>query len=332
MAGYWTVCRLLGSYRKLTNLQTDTQFDPGIVYLTQTAGYTHSAMGKGNRSNPGRLLHSAWEKQQQLHAQEMQPEAKEPLDRWREGLDVVGLLGLVLAAVAPVIHLLPNPLIIAILVGSLALLTIRLMIMKIAVRRLEIRSRAVVGFSIWILISGITVSKEWQYQREHTPFCFGFFYRGTGPDGSIDGGREILGVANATKEPARNVTVNLLDLTHSNSDFAPLVQKRVFIPVVYPLPFNPSPGTALVFTVEDHWDCSEYFKTEISFEPKDVADSEYQLRLLTENGDAVEEKLRWVNRKQRITVTRMRDGMALFSDINPPFDDFGGCLLVRPRE
>jgi len=179
-----------------------------------------------------------------------------PFEVWRKRLDVLGLLGLVTSIVASfpsVTHLLPDVVVVAILMIFIALLAIRIVIAKTLVSRLKPWMRVATGIVLFLSTSGLLISAELKYRREHIPYCYAFFYRGVGPDGSVVGGRMILEVANATKEPARNVVVTLLSSKPDARCFDPSMQKKTFLPIVYPLPLSPPSGSNVVVTPLDHW-------------------------------------------------------------------------------
>lgn len=151
------------------------------------------------------------------------------------------------------------------------------------------------------------------------PYCYAIFYRSMGPDGSVVGGKEVLGLVEELRDsPATNVTVTIQDWTgHPVGDFNPKTVRSDFLSVVYP------------YFTGVHSPC-RFTPTHIIYDASELG-KEYWVTISVGNGEETEERIKFTKEGQCISFMRVKDQKVYVNNYLSPFDPFGGCLMSEPE-
>lgn len=160
-----------------------------------------------------------------------------------------------------------------------------------------------IGYGCWL--TGTKIQK---------PYCYAVFYRSMGPDGSVVGGKEVLGLVEEIKDlPATDVTVTAQDWTGHPTEFDPKMLRRDLLRVVYP------------YFTGMHSPC-RITPTAIVYEPRNLG-TEYWMTISSGNGEDTQERIQFTKKGQCISFMRLKDQKVYIKNYLSPFDDFGGCLM-----
>lgn len=316
-------------------------------------------MVKGDRSNLERLLHSSWEKHtamprnskpasgnsrqrrflRRLYEESLfsdhRPE-QETLRSWFSKPTNKALL--VVAVIGIVFTVLDKPYWLAAIGCVFLLLLLNLVLSLPTVRKNLPRVGRIMAF---LLILGIATPyfSKWAaiYEKEHTTWCYGFFFLPVGPDGSPAKAMSFA-IAAATFDNATNVTAQLYDMNdpcaHSTNpppgwacgDYYPGMETDIpTIPIIYS--YKRRVGEQ-VFTPLLHPYLAGAVPTSLSFMSK--LGTRYVVLVRTGNGIDVREEITLRDKSnpwQCVTVTRIGDGKVLVKNYSPQYDEFGGRTI-----